>query len=119
MWKRRGGPLVGRMRPGNLGRLKRLNPDFGSGHGQSIERYYIEESLACHAADVQGHVLVSPDNFYTGKVDGDRVTVRDVLHVEESNPSAMCFPYAIHAVCQRSEERRVGKECRSRWSPYH
>ena len=23
-------------------------------------------------------------------------------------------------VCQlRSEERRVGKECRSRWSPYH
>ena len=23
--------------------------------------------------------------------------------------------YALH----RSEERRVGKECRSRWSPYH
>ena len=23
----------------------------------------------------------------------------------------------IHA--NRSEERRVGKECRSRWSPYH
>src|ERR1035438_5019834 len=22
-------------------------------------------------------------------------------------------------VCVRSEERRVGKECRSRWSPYH
>ena len=22
-------------------------------------------------------------------------------------------------VRQRSEERRVGKECRSRWSPYH
>ena len=21
--------------------------------------------------------------------------------------------------CFRSEERRVGKECRSRWSPYH
>ena len=21
--------------------------------------------------------------------------------------------------CERSEERRVGKECRSRWSPYH
>ena len=24
-----------------------------------------------------------------------------------------------HAVVARSEERRVGKECRSRWSPYH
>src|SRR2546422_4677179 len=22
-------------------------------------------------------------------------------------------------ICERSEERRVGKECRSRWSPYH
>src|SRR3712207_486117 len=26
-------------------------------------------------------------------------------------------PFRIH--CLRSEERRVGKECRSRWSPYH
>ena len=26
---------------------------------------------------------------------------------------------AQQAVCHRSEERRVGKECRSRWSPYH
>ena len=24
-----------------------------------------------------------------------------------------------HAIAERSEERRVGKECRSRWSPYH
>src|SRR2546430_3412493 len=38
-------------------------------------------------------------------------------------------PYAVHRDLQevmqnlvgiyRSEERRVGKECRSRWSPYH
>ena len=26
---------------------------------------------------------------------------------------------AVNAVATRSEERRVGKECRSRWSPYH
>src|ERR1039457_126917 len=25
----------------------------------------------------------------------------------------------LHAFAERSEERRVGKECRSRWSPYH
>src|SRR2546430_13685974 len=24
-----------------------------------------------------------------------------------------------HSIARRSEERRVGKECRSRWSPYH
>src|SRR2546427_4820818 len=27
--------------------------------------------------------------------------------------------YAVCPSCKRSEERRVGKECRSRWSPYH
>ena len=27
--------------------------------------------------------------------------------------------YEDNAVYNRSEERRVGKECRSRWSPYH
>ena len=25
----------------------------------------------------------------------------------------------FHSKYRRSEERRVGKECRSRWSPYH
>ena len=25
----------------------------------------------------------------------------------------------LTAMSMRSEERRVGKECRSRWSPYH
>ena len=28
-------------------------------------------------------------------------------------------PYASLRCRRRSEERRVGKECRSRWSPYH
>ena len=28
-------------------------------------------------------------------------------------------PEAGGQKAQRSEERRVGKECRSRWSPYH
>ena len=27
--------------------------------------------------------------------------------------------YAVTGLNKRSEERRVGKECRSRWSPYH
>src|SRR2546430_15297267 len=28
-------------------------------------------------------------------------------------------PEELTSLCFRSEERRVGKECRSRWSPYH
>src|SRR3989454_6315505 len=30
-----------------------------------------------------------------------------------------CDGLPIQRLCYRSEERRVGKECRSRWSPYH
>ena len=29
------------------------------------------------------------------------------------------FGYEGKGLMTRSEERRVGKECRSRWSPYH
>ena len=29
------------------------------------------------------------------------------------------IPLSDNAINRRSEERRVGKECRSRWSPYH
>ena len=29
------------------------------------------------------------------------------------------YPNALERFEHRSEERRVGKECRSRWSPYH
>src|ERR1051325_4406208 len=29
------------------------------------------------------------------------------------------IPAGMSALTERSEERRVGKECRSRWSPYH
>ena len=31
----------------------------------------------------------------------------------------LLFVYLFAKCGQRSEERRVGKECRSRWSPYH
>ena len=38
-----------------------------------------------------------------------------------SNPLPSLYPgdLLVGIACGRSEERRVGKECRSRWSPYH
>ena len=30
-----------------------------------------------------------------------------------------CYEVSLDYLLKRSEERRVGKECRSRWSPYH
>src|SRR2546422_8326311 len=37
---------------------------------------------------------------------------------ESPPPSAASRPVPVPSTA-RSEERRVGKECRSRWSPYH
>src|SRR5574338_1328987 len=31
----------------------------------------------------------------------------------------LSYPFIGFSFLSRSEERRVGKECRSRWSPYH
>ena len=42
------------------------------------------------------------------------------LQIETGRHNAEAINRAICEVSeQRSEERRVGKECRSRWSPYH
>ena len=45
-------------------------------------------------------------------VDEKAVMVRELL--PGNNCGGCGYPG-----CDRSEERRVGKECRSRWSPYH
>ena len=37
------------------------------------------------------------------------ITVQDIIKPEN----------LVYKKTPRSEERRVGKECRSRWSPYH
>ena len=34
-------------------------------------------------------------------------------------PALTLITNVLGAAAIRSEERRVGKECRSRWSPYH
>ena len=41
------------------------------------------------------------------------------LHRAIPNLSKDEMAERIHETVTRSEERRVGKECRSRWSPYH
>src|SRR2546426_11813991 len=67
-------------------------------------------STSCAFADnglftVKGRIIDKDDGFteYTAAV-----TVNNVA------PTA-----TFAATSPRSEERRVGKECRSRWSPYH
>ena len=45
--------------------------------------------------------------------------LKNITPVEDFNWDAYENGEAVTSMSHRSEERRVGKECRSRWSPYH
>src|SRR5256885_16372151 len=47
----------------------------------------------------------------------DLLIIQDLYQVKPPRPFAPGGE--ISGIVDRSEERRVGKECRSRWSPYH
>jgi len=54
------------------------------------------------------------------------LTVASLLVARVGGPAAVgtfvllrVLPWLFGVLTSRSEERRVGKECRSRWSPYH
>ena len=80
---------------------------FGSGLGKNICNSTIEKDLFAmrleHDAPIK-YCRIEKGYYYTDK----DFTMHDVPLTE----------YDISAI-KRSEERRVGKECRSRWSPYH
>ena len=44
---------------------------------------------------------------------------KEVKELPERETILNLFFAVRHFLNMRSEERRVGKECRSRWSPYH
>src|SRR5260221_430112 len=56
-------------------------------------------------------------------VEGDERTIDGAIYLTDPVDPSSIFPEAValkrQCVIHRSEERRVGKECRSRWSPYH
>ena len=69
---------------------------------ESRERGY-REALSNAGVPIDPMLILDGDGTTeSGRQSAEHMFVRDVL------PSAF-----------RSEERRVGKECRSRWSPYH
>ena len=49
------------------------------------------------------------------------VRSKNMSHIRSTNskPEEIVRKYLFSKGFRRSEERRVGKECRSRWSPYH
>ena len=90
---------------------------FGDGE-QTRDFTYVENAvqanlLACEAPNASGRV------FNVGV--GERISLNEVLRelgkITGKRLEAKYEPPRDGDI--RSEERRVGKECRSRWSPYH
>jgi len=73
-------------------------------------------SGANHGTHTAGTVAGDGTNgTATGVAPGAQIMVCKVMRSDGSGASFA----SIYEAHQRSEERRVGKECRSRWSPYH
>lgn len=79
---------VGSVDFGGLRRLSPISTVFGQDRDLlTIERFYIEEFLARHAADIRGRCLEMGDPAYTLKF-GSSVTQPDVMSYVEGNPQA-------------------------------
>jgi hypothetical protein len=81
-------PPKGKVRFGDLRRLRPISYEFGFDRGLPIDRYYIESFLARNADDIRGHVLEVGDDSYICRFGGDRVLKKDILHVADGNPMA-------------------------------
>ena len=62
-------------------------------------------------------IHLTDDSFDTDVLKADGAILVD-FWAEWCGPCKMIAPI-LDEIADRSEERRVGKECRSRWSPYH
>ena len=74
----------------------------------TTEEYWAHVAATLSPEPGEVHEFVSTDG-------GAEITLYEVLPLE-------ILPEAVRSMInqhRRSEERRVGKECRSRWSPYH
>jgi SAM-dependent methyltransferase len=81
-------PYRGKVDFGDLNRTQPISREWGMDRGQPVDRYYIEQFLALHQADVAGHVLEVGVNTYTLCYGGGKVQRSDVLHVTEGSPKA-------------------------------
>ena len=77
---------------------------------QFLEKFTVAE------AGLPVLVHISADSQYALWVNGQFVDFGQYADYPEYK---VFDEIAITAFVTRSEERRVGKECRSRWSPYH
>src|SRR5690348_18249196 len=79
--------------------------------------------VPAHAQDKKPNILfimgddigwMQPSCYHRGLMVGETPNIDRI-----AKEGGMFMHYYAESSCTRSEERRVGKECRSRWSPDH
>lgn len=88
LWRLRRRTLTGRVRFGDLRRLKPISRGFGHDRGQPIDRYYVEDFLARQAGDIRGRVLEIGNDSYAQRFGNGRVTLGDALDAMGDDPRA-------------------------------
>ena len=73
---------------GDFNRVGPFSPEWGADRGRCIDRYYIEDFLERHAADIHGDVLEVHDADYTRQFGGARVHRSDVVDIDATNGRA-------------------------------
>ena len=76
----------------------------------------LNQELDKMAPDILEKVLAKPIEPIESEED---LFNNELLFEEKKDKGKYLWIPQVIAVVARSEERRVGKECRSRWSPYH
>ena len=100
------------------------NEYMGKQHARKLDRsghfsiYATEEALKDAGLDNEERLGPNVGIVFGTGIGGIGATEDAVRTFDERGPSRV-NPLAITQLMPRSEERRVGKECRSRWSPYH
>ena len=76
------------------------------------EKESVHASCCIRMEEIAKSVIVRADDF--------QHLIENLFHLpHQCELGAGTVEVVIRASNMRSEERRVGKECRSRWSPYH
>src|ERR1019366_8629091 len=102
-----GGAVITRQRPGTAKGFCFITIEDETGHANAIVRPDLFE-------DSRLVINLEPALVITGRVQNEQ----GVIHILAEEIAAMpMMGLPAQASHDRSEERRVGKECRSRWSP--
>ena len=117
----RGGDITGSLKLVNEEDLI-SNGKFTIKEGVGVSSVNIGIKSTC-SIEGYGNILLNITNISTTFTTGDSkgalkyAVLRNTSTI--TDPANITTASLLNEALDRSEERRVGKECRSRWSPYH